>query len=160
MRSITLFPFSHHLFKQIGLAIALAGLVLFMLLSPPFQLLFYSGLVLMVFSREKHESETIQKARAESFKSVFGFTICLFIALHLTGVLSDGFIPDIGPFLCIGLPLLLYLLLFHTILLIKININSSLNLVENIRNHKRFYIIWFTITLLLSTLYILRVVLW
>lgn len=160
MRSITLFPFSHHLFKQIGLAIALAGLVLFMLLSPPFQLLFYSGLVIMVFSKEKQESEVTERARAESFKSVFGYTICLFIALHLTEELSDGFIPEVGPFLYIGLPLLLYLLLFHTILLIKINVNSSQDLVENFRNYKRFYIIWFTITLLLSTLFILRVVLW
>jgi hypothetical protein len=155
MKSITFFPLSHHLVKQAGLAIAVAGLVLSVLCSPPFQLLFYSGLLLMVFSREKHESELSKEARAESFKTVFGYIISLFIALHLTAELSDGFNPEPGPFLYIGLPLLLYLLLFHFILLIKINVNSSQNLTENIKKHKRFYIIWFSITLLLLALGIL-----
>lgn len=137
--------------------LCLVGLGLLLLVNPQYQLLSYIGLLVMVFSKEKSESEFTGSVRAEIFKSVFAFTISLAIALQLTEVFSESFTVVITPFLIIGLPLLLYLLLFYLTLIFKINVNSSQDLAENLRNHRRLYVIWFFIILAIAGLLIVRI---
>ncbi len=156
MKRITYFPLYHFYLKYVGLLVSLVGLGLILLVSPQYQLLFYTGLLIAVFSKEKTESEFTESIRAEVFKSVFGFTISFFIALHLTEVFSEGFTVEMTPFLYIGLPLLLYLLVFYLTLVLKINVDSSRDLAENFSKHRRFYIIWLIIILIISGVFMLK----
>ncbi|MEN8227753.1 MAG: hypothetical protein ABFS38_06320 [Bacteroidota bacterium] len=156
MKSITYLPLYHYYFKYLGLLLCLVGLGLLLLVNPQYQLLSYIGLLIIVFSKEKSESDFTEAIRAEVFKSVFGFTISLAIALQLTELFSESFTVVITPFLIIGLPLLLYLLMFYITLIIKININSDQDLAENLKNHRRFYLIWFIIILAIAVLFIVR----
>ena len=156
MKRITYFPLYHFYFKYLGLLLCLVGLGLLLLVNPQYQLLSYAGLLVMVFSKEKSESEFTGSVRAEIFKSVFGFTISLAIALQLTEVFSESFTVVMTPFLIIGLPLLLYLLLFNISLILRINVNSSQGLGENLKNHRRFYMIWFLIILAITGMFLIR----
>lgn len=156
MKRITYLPLYHFYFKYFGLLVCLIGLGLFLLVNPQYQLLLYIGLLIIVFSKEKTESEFTEQIRAEVFKSVFGFTISLAIALHLTEVFSENFTIEVTPFLCIGLPLLLYLLVFYITHIFRINMNSSQDLVQNLRSHRLFYIIWFLIILTILSLLIIK----
>ncbi len=156
MKSITYFPLYHFYFKYIGLLVSLVGLGLLLLVSPQYQLLVYIGLLIAVFSKEKTESEFTVSVRAEVFKSVFGFTISFFIAMHLTEVFSEGFAVEMTPFFYIGLPLLLYLLVFYLTLILKINVDSSQDLSENLSKQRRLYFIWFFIILIISGVFMLK----
>ncbi len=156
MKRITYLPLYHYYFKYFGLLVCLIGLGLFLFMNPQYQLLLYIGLLIIVFSKEKTESELTEQIRAEVFKSVFGFTIAFAIALHLTEVFSESFTVEMTPFLYIGLPLLLYLLVFYITHIFRININSSQDLVQNLRSHRLFYIIWFLIILTILSLLIIR----
>lgn len=156
MKSITYFPLYHFYFKSIGLLASLVGLGLILVVNPQYQFLFYIGLLIAVFSKERTEAEFTGQIRAEVFKSVFGFTISFFIALHLTEVISKSFTVVMTPFLYIGLPLLLYLLVFYLTLVLKINVDSSQDLAENLSKHRRFYLIWFLIILIIAGVFMLK----
>lgn len=159
MKRITYLPLYHFYFKYIGLLLCLIGLGLFLLVNPQYQVLSYIGLLISVFSKEKSESEFTESIRAEVFKSVFGFTISFAIALQLTEVFSKSFSVVMTPFLIIGLPLLLYLLMFYITLVFKINVNSTQDLAENLKNHQQFYLIWFFIILAIAGVFIVKILL-
>ena len=157
MKSITFFPLYHHYFKYVGLLFSLIGLALVLFLDPHYELLLYSGLLIMVFSKEKNESEASGLIRSEVFKTVFGFTLSLAIALHITKVLSESFEFEMTVFLGIGLPLLLYLLIFYIVSIFRIKVDSSQDFAENLKNHRRFYFIWFIIAVAISGVLILKI---
>ena len=157
MKSITFFPFTHYYFKFAGLLLSLIGLVLSLFLNPDYELLLYSGLLIMVFSREKYESELTGYIRSEVFKTVFGFTLSLAIALHITEVMSEGFELEMTAFMVIGLPLILYLLLFYMVSIFRIKVDSSLDVSQNLKNHRDLYLVWFLITLVLAIAIILKI---
>ncbi len=159
MKRITYLPLYHFYFKYIGLLLCLIGLGLFLLVNPQYQVLSYIGLLITVFSKEKTESEFTESIRAEVFKSVFGFTISLAIALQLTEVFSKSFSVVMTPFLIIGLPLLLYLLMFYITLVLKIKVNSTQDLAENLKNHQQFYLILFFIILVIAGVFIVKILL-
>ncbi len=157
MKRITYLPLYHFYFKYLGLLLCLVGLGLLLLVNPQYQLLSYTGLLVLVFSKEKTESEIVESIRAEVFKTTFGFSISLAIALYITEVFSNNFTFAVTPFIIIGFPLLLYLLLFNITFILRINVNSSQDLGENLKNHRRFYIIWFFIILAITGLFIVRI---
>ena len=159
MKRITYLPLYHFYFKYIGLLLCLIGLGLFLLVNPQYQVLSYIGLLITVFSKEKSESEFTESIRAEVFKSVFGFTISLAIALQLTELFSKSFSVVMTPFLIIGLPLLLYLLMFYITLVLKIKVNSTQDLAENLKNHQQFYLILFFIILAIAGVFIVKILL-
>ncbi len=156
MKSITFLPLYHSTFKYLGLGICLVGLGLIFLVNPHYQLLSYAGLIMMVFSKEKVESELIRSIRAEVFKSVFGLTISLVLALYITEVLSKSFTFQVTPFISIGMPLLLYLLVFYFTLILKINVDSGQDFATNFKNHRRFYGVWFLILIAVTGVFIVR----
>ena len=159
MKRITYLPLYHFYFKYLGLLLCLAGLGLFLLVNPQYQLLSYIGLLVIVFSKEKSESDFTESIRAEVFKSVFGFTISLAIALQLTEAFSKSFTVVMTPFLIIGLPLLLYLLTFYITLVLKIKVNSTQDLAENLKNHQQYYLILFFIILAIAGVFIVKILL-
>jgi hypothetical protein len=98
----------------------------------------------------------VASVRAEVFKSVFGYTLSLSIALHLTDWLSEGFDADLPPSYYIGLPLFLYLLLFYGSLLLKIKPDSSVDFAENMKRFPRLYIPWMSIVAVMLLILLLR----
>jgi hypothetical protein len=156
MKAITFFPLSPYPFKVAGAVLALAGLILNLTVNPHFELLLFTGLLLMVFSKERNESEAVKAVRAELFKSVFGYTLSLTIALHLTGLISEGFSADLPPMYYIGFPLLLYLMLFYGILALKLNVDSNLDMLENAKDHRPLFITWAFLALAISIILIVR----
>lgn len=157
MKSISYFPLYHSKFKYLGLVLCLVGLVLFLLINPQYQMLSYIGLLIAVFSKESVESEIIESIRAEVFKTVFGFTISLTIALYITEGLSKSFTFYVTPFLIVGLPLLLYLLIFNLTLAFKIKVDSSHDLATNFKNHRHLYLVWIVIILAITSVLVLRI---
>jgi len=154
MKRFTFFPFYYFYVKYVGLAATLTGLVLTYFISPFYQALFYFGLFLIVFSREKNETEHIHHVRSEVFKSVFGLVIALGILLQLAEALTS-FTLEITPFLYIGMPLMLYLLLFHTILVFRIKVSPDDTLKEHGDVNMKYYRFWFLANLLLILILIL-----
>lgn len=157
MKPFTYFPLTAHFVKYIGLMIVLTGLALFLLAGAQFQVLVYLGLFLMVFSRERNENDLMAGYRAESFKTTFGLTMALWIALHLTEWISGGFEVVLTPFLLMGIPLLLYLLLFYLSALLRIETDPAGSVTENIRSHRRFYTIWTLVTVAIALVMVLKV---
>ena len=156
MRKITYFPLSPYPVKYLGWLMTLAGVILFLFLHPDYQLLLYAGLLLVAYSRERKETEYIAQVRAEAFKSVFGFMLSLTIAVHLTEVLSSGFEADLPLFYYAGLPLLLYLLLFYGTLLLKAEVDSSLDVIQNLKQHRRLYTWWLLVSILVTLVLVFR----
>jgi len=156
MRKITYFPLSPYPVKFLGGLMALAGLLLFLFLQPDYQILLYAGLLLMAFSSERNDSEYISQVRAEVFKSVFGFMLSLTIALYLTEILSEGFEAEMPQFYYVGLPLLLYLILFYGTLLFRAEVDPSLDVVRNLKLHRRLYTWWLVIAVVVTALLGLR----
>jgi len=156
MQKITYFPLSPHAFKYVGVLMALAGLLLYLLLDPRFQYLLYSGLVLVVFSKEKSESEFVASVRAEVFKSVFGFTLSVSIALHLTEQLSAGFSANLPPAVEIWFPLLFYLVLFYGSLILRVEVDSSMDFVGNMRKHRRLLVPLAVLVIVTTVILLLR----
>jgi hypothetical protein len=148
---------SPYYFKYIGLATSLGGLLLMILLDVQFQLLLYTGLMLLVFSRERNDTEYVASVRAEVFKSVFGFTLSLILALHLTEWLSEGFEADLPPLLLIGFPLLLYLVLFYGSLVSKTAVDSSADFAGKLKRHRRVYVPWLLIAVAVTVAWLLRI---
>ena len=157
MKSITFFPLSPYYFKYIGLVLTLLGLGLVLFLTPQFELLLYAGLLIIVYSKEKDESETSSLIRNEAFKSAFGIILSMAIALFSTVALTDSYVYVVTPFLYIGLPLLLYLLIFNIISILKINVNSYQDLSQNFRYHRRFYIIWLALIITIFCVLVLKI---
>ncbi|MGW8317192.1 MAG: hypothetical protein ACWGNV_16465 [Bacteroidales bacterium] len=156
MRKITYFPLLSYPVKYLGGLMALSGLLLFLFLQPDYQILLYTGLLLVVFSRERNDSEYISQVRSELFKTVFGFMLSVTIALHLTEIVSEGFEAEMPPFYYMGVPLLLYLILFYGTLLFRIEVDSSLDVVRNLKLHRRLYSWWLVIAIVVATLLGLR----
>jgi cytochrome c biogenesis protein CcdA len=140
----------------VGALLSLAGLLLCLLLDPRFQYLLYFGLVLVVFSKEKTESEIVSSVRAEVFKSVFGFTLSFSIALHLTEQITKGFSADLPAAYEIGFPLLLYLVLFYGSLIFRVEVDSSMDFVGNMRNHRRLLIPLALLVMVITVVLVLR----
>jgi hypothetical protein len=157
MKQVTFFPLSPYYFKYIGLATGLGGLLLMILLDVQFQLLLYTGLLIMVFSRERNDTEYVASVRAEVFKSVFGFTLSLTLALHLTEWLSEGFDADLPTLYLIGFPLLLYLLLFYGTLVSKTEVNSSVDFAGNLKKYPWVYVPWLFIAVAVTLAWLLRI---
>lgn len=157
MKTFTYIPLYHFYFKYLGLLLSLVGTGLLFFVNPVYQMMLYAGLLIMVFSKEKSENEEIASVRAEVFKTTFGFTIALSLALHLTEVISDDFVLEMSPIRSIGLPLLFYLALFYLSLMLKINVDSSQSLSENLRHHRRFYVIIFICILITTCLLIIGI---
>ena len=67
MKRITYFPLTHHYFKYAGLLMSLVGLGLALFKDPRFELLLYTGLLVVAYSRERNESATTQQIRSEVF---------------------------------------------------------------------------------------------
>lgn len=156
MRKITYFPLSPYPVKYLGWTMTLAGVLLFLILHPDYQLLLYAGLLLVAYSRERNDTEYIAQVRAECFKSVFGFMLSLTLALHLTELLSEGFVAEMPLFYYVGLPLLLYLMLFFGTLLLKAEVDSSLDVIENLKHHRRLYRWWLLIAAAVTLVLLLR----
>jgi len=157
MKQVTFFPLSPYSFKFVGLAAILSGLLLMILRDVQFQLLLYAGLMLVAFSRERNDTEYVASVRAEVFKSVFGFTLSLTIALHITEWLSEGFRTDLPASYLIGFPLLLYLLLFYGFLLLRVRVDSSGDFTGNLKKYPRVYGAWLLITIAVTVVWLLRV---
>ena len=158
MKSFTYFPLASFYVKYIGLMTVLTGLGLFLWAGGQFQVLVYLGLFLMVFSRERTENDLTAGYRAESFKAAFGLTMALWIALHLTEWISGDFEVVVTPFLIMGTPLLLYLLLFYLSALLRIETDPAGGVTENIRKHRRFYTVWTMITAVIALVMVLKVI--
>jgi hypothetical protein len=156
MKKITFFPLSPHPVKYLGWLLALAGLILLLFLDPDYQLMLYAGLLITAFSRERNDTAYVNEVRLEAFKSVFGFLLSLTIALHLTEVLSEGFTAELPLFYYTGFPLLLYLLLFYGTLLLRAEVDSSMDVIQNWKNNRRLYRVWFLISLVLILLLLFR----
>lgn len=152
MRKITYFPLMPYPVKYLGGVMALSGLLLFLFLQPDYQILLYAGLLLVAFSRERNDSEYISQVRSELFKTVFGFMLSLTIALHLTEILSEGFEAEMPPFYYMGVPLLLYLILFYSTLIFRVEVDPSLDVVRNLKLHSRLYGWWLAIAILVTAL--------
>lgn len=156
MKKITYFPLSPYPVKYLGGLMALAGLLLYLFLQPDYQLLLYTGLLLVAYSREMNDSEHISQVRAEAFKTVFGFMLSLTIALHLTETLSAGFEAQMPLFYYVGVPLLLYLILFYGTLLLKIDVDSSRDVLQNLKTHRRLYTWWLLIAVVVSVVLVMK----
>lgn len=156
MKKITYFPLSPYPVKYLGWLMTLAGVLLFLFVHPDYQLMIFAGLLLVAYSRERSETEYIAQVRAEGFKSVFGFMLSLTIALHLTEMLSEGFEAEMPLFYYVGLPLLLYLMLFYGTLLLKAEVDSSLDVVRNLKLHRRLYTWWLLIAVVVTLVLVLR----
>ncbi len=156
MKKITYFPLSPYPVKYLGWLMSLAGLLLFLFLQSGYQLLLYAGLLLVAYSKERNDTAYVSQVRAEAFKSVFGFMVSLTIALNLTEQLSSGFEAEMPLFYYVGLPLLLYLILFYGTLLLKAEVDSSLDVAENLRLHRRLYTWWLLIAVAVSVVLVLR----
>lgn len=157
MKSFSYFPLMPYFFKYIGMMLALAGLALFLKGHTEFQHMFYAGLLIMTFSQEKNESEMSGLVRAESFKTVLGYTLSLFIALHLTALLSERFTLEMTPYLYLGLPLVVYQLIFYVTMLLRVKVDSATDLEQNIRNNKRFYVVWSLLTLAVTLIFAAKI---
>ena len=155
MKSITLFPLSPYYFKYMGAFVCLTGLVLAALLNPNFELMFYAGLLILVYTKEREESETTRQIRSEVFKMVFGYTLSLGLALQITDAISDGFNFEPGVFLVIGVPLILYLLVFYLVSIFRIPVDSSMDIRQNMKNHRLLYISWLLIMLAIGGIFLL-----
>jgi hypothetical protein len=156
MKHFTFFPLSPFGFKYAGALLTVAGLVLFILLNSNYQFIIYAGMLVMVFSKERHESEYVAAVRSEIFKSVLGFTLSLTIALNLTGWLAEDFSAELPPLYYIGFPLFLYLILFYGSLLLKIEPDSSADFVENAKRFPRVVIPWMLLVLAVLLFLLLR----
>ena len=157
MKTFSYLPLYPYYVKYAGLLISGTGLVLIFLAGTDYELLLYAGLILMVFSGERTETDLTQSIRAESFKTTFGLLISFSMGLYLTSLISGNFEFQWTPFLTIGLPLLFYLLIFNLSLIFRIRINSNKLIGENIRNQRRLYIITVCIILVISSLLVLDV---
>lgn len=137
MKKILPFYLYPYYFKIIGLLLGFAGLMLLLLLDPKFQLLFYFGLILIVFAKEKEESELVVKIRAESYKTVLGYLLALFIVLYLMEVIYTDFTFTSSPSLLIGVPLILYLIYFNLLQVVNAKKEDS-----NQKGNTTGYILW------------------
>ncbi len=156
MKQIAYVPLYHFRFKYVGLLTSFAGLALFLFKDPRYQLLIYAGSLVIIFSRERNETEFTALARAEVFKSVFGLSLSLAIALCMTEIFSVEFSLQWTPFLVIGLPIFLYMLMFYITLAFKIRVESSQEVIQNLRIHRRFYLFWILITLVVLGLLLIK----
>ncbi len=157
MKRFTFFPLASFYVKYVGLFFVLAGITLFLWLDPRFQVAVYLGLFLLVFSRERTEDELTARYRAESFKTAFGLTMVLWIALHLTEWISPGYEVTLIPFLYMGVPLLIYLLIFYLSSLLNLEAESAQGVWENIRNNRKFYLIWTMFTAVVAVVMIWKI---
>lgn len=148
MKPTTYLPLYNYFFKYIGLLLSISGLALVLLDYSKFEILIYFGLLIIAFAKEKTENQNTVNARNEVFKSIFGFYLSLMIALNLVQIFSPDFIFQPGPFIYVGIPIILYLLLFYVSLLLNVNLDSSVELSENIRGHRKFYFTWVLLVIL------------
>lgn len=137
MKKILPFYLYPYYFKIIGLLLGFAGLMLLLLLDPGFQLLFYFGLILIVFAKEKEESELVVKIRAESYKTVLGYWIALLIVLYLMEVIYTDFTFPCSPSLLIGVPLILYLIYFNLLQVVNAKKEDA-----NQKGNTSGYLLW------------------
>jgi len=156
MKKLFLLPYYPNYVKYAALLVALAGMFLAYFLNPEFQSLFYLGLFLIISSREKIETEHVRRVRAEVFRTVFELTMVLGIALMLTELLSDWDLV-ISPFLYIGLPLLLYLLLYYFILSFRVHVSSEDQIDEKYEINRKSFRFWFTLIFIMFILTVLYV---
>lgn len=145
MRKIIPFYLYPYYFKYIGIILSIAGLFLLLLLDPGYQLLFYFGLILIVFAKEKEESELVIKIRAESFKMVLGYWIALMTVIFLMEEIYTDFSVPCSPSLVLGVPLILYLVYF--------NLLQFINRRREDANHKgntTGYILWLVFAVVIT----------
>ena len=155
MKPITYFPLYNYYFKYLGLILSLLGLTLFLVSDSEFEILIYLGLLIIAFAKEKTESQYTVNARNEVFKSIFGFYLSLMITLNIVQFITSDFLFQPGTLIYIGLPLILYLMVFYISLIFKVNLDSSVDLSENIGSHRILYIIMVLAIILISSVYLI-----
>ena len=153
MSRFTYFPLYKYYYKFFGLAISLIALLLVLTINESYELLFYFGLLLIVFSKEKLENEKILNTRNTVVKASFGFYISLMISLNIVEFFTTNFIFNPSQFIYIGLPLIFYLVVFYLSLIFNVRLDSSIELKENILHNKNIYIVLFSVIVVLSSLY-------
>lgn len=119
MKKIIPFYLYPYFFKYIGLSLGIAGLLLLLILDPGYQLLFYFGLILVAFTKEKAESELVETIRAAAYKTVLGYFLALITVLYLMEVLYSDFLFPCSPAFLLGLPLILNILYFNLLLVLN-----------------------------------------
>ncbi len=144
-----IFPFYLYpnFFKLIGLIISITGIILSFFVTPDFQLLFILGLILIVFSKEKQESDLTVFARAETFKTIIGLYFSFLFVLFLMEIIYNNIPIPCGPFLLIGIPLIFYIVYFNLLLLI------NLDKAENRKKRRINYFAWLAFAILSSIIY-------
>jgi len=129
-------------FKLIGIVISVTGIFLSLLLQPDYQMLFYFGLFLVIFAKQKEETELTVKIRGESFKTVLGYLLALMFVFYLMGILYKNFSFPTHIFLLVGVPMLLYLIYFNLLLLINVEKEAA-----DRKNRRQGYLLWIVFAL-------------
>lgn len=151
MKKIFPFYLYPNFFKLIGIIAGVVGITLSHFLNIDYQLVFFFGLILIVFTKEKKETELIEKIRAETFKTISGYFLALLFVIYLMGVINTDISFPSSPFLFIGFPMILYLLYFN-LLLIR---NQSKD--DEDRKSKRLgYVSWLAFALISGSIFGLK----
>ena len=168
MKDFTLVPLSSYKTKIGGLVLALAALVLNIILningdinilgefdsarlSDISSLLILIGLFMVAFSKEKIDDERIKELRARAFRFAFMMMNSVIISYSLVTSLKTNSLKgtlDITYFAWLGL--LCYLGFFYlTKYFDPMGIYNDEAALTNIRRHKKFFLIWAGVLVLL-----------
>lgn len=135
MKKIIPFYLYPNVFKKIGLVISLIGIILYLFQHQDFQLLYYLGLILIVFAKESSESDAVAEIRNETLRIVFGYFIGLIFTIFLVGIIYKDISFPHSPFLLVGLPLILCIFYFNLLLIINKAGGKG-------KNEKQGHILW------------------
>jgi len=148
MKKIFPFYLYPNFFKLIGIIASLIGIFLSFFLNIDYQLVFFFGLILIVFTKEKKETELIEKIRAETFKTIIGYFLAFLFVIYLMGIINTDISFPCSPFLLIGFPMILYILYFN-LLLIR---NQGKDDAD--RKSKRIgYVLWLAFALISASIF-------
>ncbi len=150
MKKLLPFYLYPNFLKTIGIIVSVAGIFLFLFLNKDYQLLFYFGLIFVIYSKERKESELIEKIRAETFKTIFGYFIAFLFVIFLIGIIYKDISFPCFSFLLVGFPMILYIFYFN--LLLIINLGKE---VENRKSVRLGYFLWLTFALINSLVFAL-----
>ncbi len=147
-----IFPFFLYpwYFKLAGLIISIAGIILMLVLNPDYQMLSYFGLILVIFSKEKEDTELEAAIRSQAYKTIFGYFIAYLFVVLLMEIIYDNIAFPANPFFLLGIPLILYIVYFNLLLLINRGKNK-----DSRKKAVPGYIFWLGYTVVLAVLLII-----
>ena len=125
------------------------------------QLLFLTailGLFIIAFSKEKIDDERVKVIRRKALQGAFGYLMSMILSFSLALTIMPGFDIDPGFLLiCIAaLALISYLAIYYYALYFDPHWAYNEDTpAENFRKNKRFFLIYFSVSIVLFALYLL-----